>query len=247
MIATQRYIERREALTTYFDRTAIDAWKAFATDRPVSRIRETVRAGRTRMRALMLAQLPANLSGWRVLDAGCGTGAMSVELARRGATVVGVDLSPESVRYAIDHWPSDVSTARTRLLDGDMLDEAHGEFDAVVAMDSLIHYATDDAIEALVSLEARTRRRIVFTHAPATAALRLMHGIGKAFPRSNRSPAIVPTASAALRASMRERNAKALKAGDLTDRWAVGATRAVSSGFYTSQMVVLHSEKDRTA
>ena len=243
-MTTQRYLDRRETLTTYFDRTAIDAWKAFATDRPVSRIRETVRAGRTRMRALMLAQLPANLSGWRVLDAGCGTGAMTIELARRGARVVGVDLSPESIRYARDQWPKDVPLSRVDLTSGDMLDAGHGEFDAVVAMDSLIHYATDDAIAALLALEARTRRRIVFTHAPATPALRVMHMIGKAFPRSDRSPAIVPTASTVLRRRLTALNAEALAIGTLRHRWAVGATRMVSSGFYTSQMVVLHSDGD---
>ena len=243
-MATQRYLDRRETLTTYFDRTALDAWKAFATDRPVSRIRETVRAGRTRMRALMLAQLPANLAGWRVLDAGCGTGAMTVELARRGARVVGVDLSPESIRYARDEWPKDVPTSRVDLRSGDMLDPSHGEFDAVIAMDSLIHYAADDALAALLALEARTRRRIVLTHAPATPALRAMHIVGRAFPRSDRSPAIVPMASSVLRERLTRQNAAALANETLRHRWAVGATRVVSSGFYTSQMVVLHSDGD---
>lgn len=243
-MTTQRYLDRRAALTTYFDRTAIDAWKAFATDRPISRIRETVREGRARMRALMLTQLPHDLSGWRVLDAGCGTGAMAVELARRGATVRGVDLSPESIRYAHEHWPRDVSMAKVSLVAGDMLDAAHGRFDAVVAMDSLIHYATEDALDALVRLEERTSRRIVFTHAPATPALRAMHSVGKLFPRSDRSPAIVPTAATELRALLTQVNAKAHTDGTLRDRWAVGATRMISSGFYTSQMAVLHSARD---
>lgn len=41
-----------------------------------------------------------DVAGLRVLDAGCGTGYLSVELARRGAEVVGVDESPEMVRVA---------------------------------------------------------------------------------------------------------------------------------------------------
>lgn len=245
-MATQRYIDRRAALTTYFDRTAIDSWKAFATDRPISRIRETVREGRTRMRSLILAQLPRDLNGWRILDAGCGTGAMSVELARRGASVLGIDLSSESIRYAQANWPRDVSMAEVMFQEGDMLERSHGTFDAVVAMDSLIHYATEDAIESLTQLEARTARRIVFTHAPATPALRTMHAVGKLFPRSDRSPAIVPTASTTLRTLMTEANAQAYGEGELGERWAVGATRVVSSGFYTSQMVVLHSAGDRS-
>ena len=58
----------------YFDRTATKAWERLTSDAPVSRIRQTVREGRDRMRALMLSRLPADLRGARVLDAGCGTG-----------------------------------------------------------------------------------------------------------------------------------------------------------------------------
>ena len=241
---TSSYRERRDALATYFDRTALEAWKAFATDAPVGRIRETVRRGRTAMQELMLAQLPRDLTGWRVLDAGCGTGAMAAELASRGAAVVAVDLSAEQVRYARENWPAEVPMGRVTFASGDMLDEEHGRFDAVVAMDSLIHYRTPDMVGALVRLTARTERRIVLTHAPATAPLRAMHAAGKLFPRSNRSPAIVPVEPVRLRRSLDRAFRAAGEAGTLERAWAVGATRRVSSGFYTSQMLVLHSDRD---
>ena len=38
--------------------------------------------------------------GMRVLDAGCGPGRHSLELARRGIAVVGVDMSPDFVALA---------------------------------------------------------------------------------------------------------------------------------------------------
>src|SRR3978361_1137908 len=38
--------------------------------------------------------LPADLSGWRVLDVGCNAGFYSFALARRGATVVAIDMEP---------------------------------------------------------------------------------------------------------------------------------------------------------
>ena len=228
------YAEQRDRIGHYFDRTAIEAWKAFATDAPVSRIRETVRAGRAAMRALMLAQLPGDLSGWRVLDAGCGTGAMAWELARRGATVTAVDLSPESVRYARENAPAEARDVRWHA--GDMLDPSLGSHDAVVAMDSLIHYRAEDALEAIHALQGRCARRMILTHAPATPLLNTMHRVGKLFPRSDRSPAIQPVAPHALRA--------ALDGERVGARWAVGATQRVSSGFYTSQMLVLHRTGD---
>lgn len=43
------------------------------------------------------AHLP---DGQRVLDAACGTGTLSQEIARTGRTVVGVDLSPRHIEYA---------------------------------------------------------------------------------------------------------------------------------------------------
>ena len=95
-MASASYDARRGELTTYFDRTAVDAWSRLTSDAPVSRIRATVRAGRDAMRATLLAWLPADMTGLRLLDAGCGTGALSVEAARRGAEVVAIATRPKS-------------------------------------------------------------------------------------------------------------------------------------------------------
>ncbi|EHP90533.1 Mg-protoporphyrin IX methyl transferase, partial [Methylorubrum extorquens DSM 13060] len=73
------YLTRRSQLETYFDRTAVEAWSRLTSDAPVSKIRATVRAGRDTMRANLLGWLPADLTGLRLLDAGCGTGALAVE------------------------------------------------------------------------------------------------------------------------------------------------------------------------
>ncbi|MEL7172578.1 MAG: magnesium protoporphyrin IX methyltransferase, partial [Pseudomonadota bacterium] len=72
------YTSRRAELTDYFDRTAAETWKRLTSDAPVSRIRATVRAGRDAMRALLLSWLPADLRRTSVLDAGCGTGALTI-------------------------------------------------------------------------------------------------------------------------------------------------------------------------
>src|SRR5271165_2507201 len=99
-MASATYIARRNELERYFDRTAVDAWKRLTSDAPVGRIRATVRAGRCSMHDTLLSWLPGDLCGARVLDAGCGTGALAVELARRGADVLGIDVSPSLVELA---------------------------------------------------------------------------------------------------------------------------------------------------
>ena len=75
---TNDYQLRRGEIETYFDRTAVQAWARLTSTAPVGRIRATVRAGRDQMRAQLLDWLPADLSGLRLLDAGCGTGSLSL-------------------------------------------------------------------------------------------------------------------------------------------------------------------------
>lgn len=230
---TLTYTKRREEIRTYFDRIAVDGWKRFASDAPLGRIRSSVREGRSRMRAAILSMLPDDLAGWRVLDAGCGTGAMSVALARRGADVVAVDLAPEIVRFAAETMPADIGPGHIAFQSGDMLNENLGHFDAVVAMDSLIHYRLDQAAAALASLARRTKRRLVFTFAPRTPLLATMHAAGRLFPRGDRAPAIEPVAKAAIEGAL---------AAYLPPHWETPRTIRVAHGFYTSEaMEVIRS------
>lgn len=192
---TLSYLERRGELETYFDRTAADAWKKLTSDAPLGRIRALVRAGRDEMRATLLSWLPDDLSGRRILDAGCGTGALAFEMARRGADVVAIDLSFSLVEFARSRVSDDLRGS-VSFESGDMLHPRHGRFDHVVCMDSLIHYAAGDMTEALSRLAQRTDRSILFTYAPRTPMLAVKHAVGRAFPRSDRAPAIEPVSSA---------------------------------------------------
>jgi len=146
--ASVSYRERRAWIGEYFDRTAADAWKALTSDAPVSKVRATVRAGRDRMRTTLLTWLPPELHGKRVLDAGCGTGTASIELARRGAEVVAIDLSPTLVQHAQER-AEEQGIDDIDFRAGDMLDPSLGQFDYVVAMDSIIHYELEDMVKAL--------------------------------------------------------------------------------------------------
>src|ERR1700744_4508402 len=117
-MTTTEYIERRGELETYFDRTAVAAWTRLTSDAPVGRIRATVRAGRDEMRNSLLSWLPQDMRGARLLDAGCGTGALSFDAARRGANVVAVDISPTLIQIAGGRLPSDISPKRIRFIAG---------------------------------------------------------------------------------------------------------------------------------
>ena len=224
------YVARRAAIEHYFDRTALDAWAKLTSDAPVSRIRQTVREGREAMRATLSRWLPTDLTGARVLDAGCGPGVFCVELARRGAQVVGVDLSPELVRLGRERTPAELAS-QVQLVSGDMLDAELGRFDHVVCMDALIHYSAIQAAAMLAQLAPRTTRSILFTYAPSTPLLATMHTMGRLFPRNDRAPAIQPTATADLLRRLAVEQALAA--------WTPARTHRVKSGFYTCQALEL--------
>ena len=221
------YLERRGQIETYFDRTAVQAWARLTSDAPVGRIRATVRAGRDQMRSTLLSWLPDDLRGVHLLDAGCGTGALAVEAARRGAQVVAIDLSPTLVDLARQRVPGDLGAGKIEFRSGDMLDPALGEFDFVVGMDSLIHYQAPDAVRVLAGLAQRTRVAMLFTFAPSNPALAAMHAVGKLFPRGDRAPAIVPVAENTLR--------RLIGGEPQLGAWNTGRSQRVASGFYTSQ------------
>ncbi len=215
------YSDRRTSLETYFDRTASKTWEQLTSDAPVSGIRATVRAGRNRMRDTLLSWLPDDMTGLRLLDAGCGTGALAVEAARRGAEVVAIDVARSLVEVAHHRTPTGL---KIDWRVGDLLDPALGRFDHIVAMDSLIHYRAFDIVDVLSGLAERTDGSLLFTFAPSTRPLVVMHAIGKLFPRGDRAPAIEP---------VRERLLHTLIAGAMPSA-RIGRSERIGSGFYTS-------------
>ena len=150
--------------------------------------------------------------------------------ALRGADVVGIDISPALIEHAREQMPEPYFGGSIALEVGDML-QPPGQFDAIVAMDSLIHYRTDDVVAALGTFARHASRSVIFTFALRTPALAVMHTVGRAFPRSNRAPSIVPVRPEGLTELVS-------KSRDL-EAFAVGRTRRIKSGFYTSQAMEL--------
>lgn len=231
MTLNTSYTRTRGELEEYFDRTAAQAWAKLTSDVPVSGVRAKVRAGRDQTRANLLSYLPADLRGKRVLDAGCGTGALAIEAARRGAEVVAVDLAGSLLELAKTRLPSDLGEGSVTFHAGDMLSEAHGQFDHVVAMDSIIHYHGADMVRVLSGFAARTAGSVIFTIPPQNALLFVKLGVGRLFPSADRSPQIRPIRPAAL--------ARLIESEPALGAFKLGRSERVDTGFYISQAMEL--------
>ena len=112
------------------------------------------------MRALelrLMARFVQRVEGWRILDVGCGHGLYSLDLARRGAILVGCDLQREALTEA-QHVAQKLELGiRTCFLlaDGAVLPFADGQFDMVVCNCVLEHIADDGAALAAIARSLR--------------------------------------------------------------------------------------------
>ena len=217
------YDQTLSRIETYFDKTASKTWEQLTSDAPVSKIRQTVRAGRDRMRHKLLNRLPQKLAGARILDAGCGTGQLTAELAKRGASVVATDISQSLVQIAKNRI-DECYHQKINFHVGDLCSEDLGKFDYIVAMDSLIYYSLNDLTRILTELKQRTDREIIFTVAPRTKLLQVMWYVGKLAPKGDKSPVMVPQSLTKISKSL-------AGIADIND------LGRISSGFYISQGV----------
>ena len=183
------YLAKRARLENYFNEVSSDAWDKLTSNEPVSFVRQLVREGREKMQAAIIEKLPKDLRGTRILDAGCGTGVLSRMLDERGAEVVGVDISEKLIEVAKNRSSLNKNI---EYFAGDMKEQSFGNFDYIIAMDSLIHYSTEDVISSIADFSSRANNSVLFTVIPSTFVLNTKLRLGKFFPKSERSPEVVP-------------------------------------------------------
>jgi 2-polyprenyl-6-hydroxyphenyl methylase / 3-demethylubiquinone-9 3-methyltransferase len=92
----------------------------------------------------------ANLSGKRVLDVGCGGGILADAMARKGATVLGVDLATKSLKVAQLHAleAQTPNISYREISAEDLALEQPANFDIVTCMEMLEHVPDPQSIVA---------------------------------------------------------------------------------------------------
>ena len=106
--------------------------------------------------------IPENLNGWKVLDIGCNAGYYSIQLAKRGAEVLGIDLDEHYLKQA--RWAAEQFGLQNRMTFQQMqvYDLAHVEekFDLVWFMGVFYHLRYP--MLALDILTHKVKRLMVF-------------------------------------------------------------------------------------
>jgi 2-polyprenyl-3-methyl-5-hydroxy-6-metoxy-1,4-benzoquinol methylase len=89
-----------------------------------------------------------HLAGARILEVGCGTGALSVHLALRGALVTGIDVSAENVSLAQRRARANgvADRARFTAVPVEDVDEPDGTYDAIIGNQVLHHFELEEAM-----------------------------------------------------------------------------------------------------
>lgn len=89
-----------------------------------------------------------------ILDLGCGTGSMTLALARRGYDMTGIDISPEMLNVARSRAEKERLSERILWLCQDMTDfELYGTVEAVVScLDCVNHLLSRDEVRECFSL-----------------------------------------------------------------------------------------------
>jgi 2-polyprenyl-3-methyl-5-hydroxy-6-metoxy-1,4-benzoquinol methylase len=170
----------REEVRRDFDRIA----RAIDAARAPDRLRPFERA--------LLARLPSRCE--RVLEVGCGHGALTRQLARRAHAVLALDLSPEMIRVARER-SAGCANVEYRIADVAEVELPSARFDVVLCVATLHHLPLRPTVRRLADavrpggrlliqdLVARPGVRYLPVNLVA-AALQLLAGRGPFSPRS---------------------------------------------------------------
>ena len=137
---------------------------------PFSKIADGISA----MHATLVERLDPK-PGERMLDVGCGTGAVALLAARRGVEVVGSDLSPVLIETAKAQAAADGVGVRFEVGDGENLPYPDASFDVVASSVGVIFAPNHRAIASELARVCRPGGRVGIT------AWRKESGVGQMF------------------------------------------------------------------
>jgi magnesium-protoporphyrin O-methyltransferase len=181
------------AVRGYFNAEGFERWrKIYGEGDDVNRVQRDIRDGHAQTVEKVLAWIDADaggVAGLTVADCGCGTGALAVPLALRGAAVAASDISSSMAAEAARRYeaaaaaaPAERRPATPPRFEATDLESARGRFHTVACLDVMIHYPQGKADAMVAHLASLAEERLILSFAPYTPALALLKRVGELFP-----------------------------------------------------------------
>ncbi|KAF8400071.1 hypothetical protein HHK36_015946 [Tetracentron sinense] len=181
----------KEVVREYFNNSGFQRWKKiYGETDDVNKVQLDIRLGHSKTVENVLKMLTedAPLNGVTVCDAGCGTGCLSIPLAKQGAIVSASDISAAMVSEAEKQAREELLTGKG---DGETvmpkfevkdLESLEGKYDTVICLDVLIHYPQSKADGMIAHLTSLAEKRVLLSFAPKTFYYDLLKRVGELFP-----------------------------------------------------------------
>lgn len=175
----------KEVVKEYFNNNGFQRWKKIYGDTDdVNRVQRDIRLGhaKTVENALQMLKEEGSLQGVTICDAGCGTGSLSIPLAKEGAVVCASDISAAMVAEAEKQAKEQLgSSALPKFVVSD-LESLDGLYDTVVCLDVMIHYPQSKADGMIAHLASLAEKRLILSFAPKTFYYDALKRVGELFP-----------------------------------------------------------------
>nr|GMD33910.1 magnesium protoporphyrin IX methyltransferase, chloroplastic [Ipomoea batatas] len=182
-----------EVVKEYFNKDGFQRWKRiYGVGDDVNKVQMDIRLGHSKTVENVMKMLSdeGSLQGVTVCDAGCGTGCLSIPLAKEGALVTASDISAAMVAEAQKQAQEELLKGRDDKLPTTVmpkfevkdLESLDGKYDTVVCLDVLIHYPQNKADAMIAHLASLAENRLILSFAPKTFYYNLLKRIGELFP-----------------------------------------------------------------
>ncbi|KAL3617628.1 hypothetical protein CASFOL_037949 [Castilleja foliolosa] len=220
----------KEVVREYFNNDGFQRWRRiYGEADDVNRVQKDIRLGHSKtvenVMKMLLEEGP--LSGVTVCDAGCGTGCLSIPLAKEGAVVSASDISAAMVSEAEkqareelfngkDELPSGLALPKFIVKDLESLD---GKYNTVICLDVLIHYPQNKADAMIAHLASLAEGRLILSFAPKTFYYDLLKRVGELFPGPSKATRAYLHAEADVERALQKVGWKIRKRGLITTQF----------------------------
>ncbi|KAJ1411891.1 S-adenosyl-L-methionine-dependent methyltransferase [Sesbania bispinosa] len=220
----------KEVVKEYFNNSGFQRWKKiYGETDDVNRVQRDIRVGhaKTVENTLLMLKDEGSLQGVTVCDAGCGTGSLSIPLAKEGAIVIASDISAAMVAEAEKQAKEQLVASEDGASPAPVLpkfvvkdlESLDGKYDTVVCLDVLIHYPQNKADGMIAHLASLAENRLILSFAPKTFYYALLKRVGELFPGPSKATRAYLHSEADVERALRKVGWKIRKRGSITTQF----------------------------